>query len=359
VTDPDTFENNVGTGPFVLAEYRPDEFYRFTANPNYFMGKPAVDELLVPIIKEPTTIFSSLKTGEIHSTIVSLSPELVKDFEGSPDLKVLQGPGFATTMLQFNAERAPWDNAEVRRAVALAINPQQLVDTVLLGYGTAGNPGWLHPASPFHDPAIQGTFDPAQANEILDGLGYMDTNGDGVREADGAPMEAELLVQSNNPQRIRSAELIAAALEDIGIRLNVTSLDTNSVDAKVWPEFDVSKGRDYDLTMWGWSAPVMVNPLRTSQLVASDPTLGTINIGGFKSEEVDTLVSELQTTVEPTRQKELIQQLEAIIARDLPFVMLYYADGIYTYRPEVYDQWKYQQGQGIMNKLSFLPNVTP
>jgi peptide/nickel transport system substrate-binding protein len=74
---------------------------------------------------------------------------------------------------------------------------------------------------------------------------------------------------------------------------------------------------------------------------------------------MDTLGKELQTTVDPARQKELIQQLEAMIARDLPFVMLYYADGIYAFRPAVYDQWKYQQGQGIVNKLSFLPNVTP
>ncbi|MCC7165528.1 MAG: ABC transporter substrate-binding protein [Anaerolineae bacterium] len=359
VTEPKTFENNIGTGPFKLAEHKLDEFYRFEANPDYFMGKPAVDEILMPIIKDPTTVFSSLKTGEIQATTVPLSPELVKDFEGNSDLKVERGPGFATTMLQFNDERAPWDNAEVRQAVALAIDTQKLVDTVLLGYGTPGNPGWLHPAHTFHDPSIKAVYDPAKAKEILDGLGYKDTDNDGVREADGKPMAGELLVQSNNPQRIRSAELIAAALKEIGLNIKVTSLDTDSVDAKTWPEFDVSKGRDFDLAMWGWSAPVMVNPLRMTELVVSDPTKGSINIGGYKNPEVDTLAAELTTTVDPVKQKELIQKLEAIIARDLPFVMLYYQDGIYAFRPATYGQWMYQQGQGIMNKLSFLPNAKP
>lgn len=359
VTDPKTFENNIGTGPFQLTEYKADEFYRFTANPDYFMGKPAVDELLLPIIKDPTTVFSSLKIGEIHATTVPLSPELVKDFESSADMKVERGPGFATTMFQFNTERAPWDKVEVRNAVALAINTQQLVDTVLLGYGTPGNPGWLHPATAFHDTSIQAQYDPAKAVEILDGLGYTDSDGDGVREADGKPMSAELLVQSNNPQRIRSAELIAAALKDIGISLKVTSLDTDSVTAKTWPDFDVSKGRDFDVSMWGWSAPVMVNPLRMTELVVSDPAKGSINIGGYKNAEVDTLAEELTSTVDPAKQKELVQKLEAVIARDLPFVMLYYQDGIYAFRPTTYGQWLYQQGQGIMNKLSFLPNAIP
>lgn len=359
VTDPKTFENNVGTGPFKLVEYKPDEFYRFEANPDYFMGKPAVDEILMPIIKDPTTVFSSLKTGEIQATTVPLSPELVKDFESNTDMKVERGPGFATTMLQFNDERAPWDKAEVRQAVALAIDTQKLVDTVLLGYGTPGNPGWLHPATAFHDANIKAVYDPEKAKALLDGLGYKDSDNDGVREANGKPMAAELLVQSNSPQRIRTAELIAAALKDIGISIKVTSLDTDSVDAKTWPDFDVSKGRDFDLAMWGWSAPVMVNPLRMTELVVSDPAKGSINIGGYKNPEVDTLAAELTTTVDPAKQKELIQKLEAIIARDLPFVMLYYQDGIYAFRPATYGQWMYQQGQGIMNKLSFLPNAIP
>ena len=303
--------------------------------------------------------FSSLKTGEIQATIVPLSPELVKDFETNPDMKVERGPGFATTMFQFNTERAPWDKVEVRQAVALAIDTQQLVDTVLLGYGTPGNPGWLHPAHSVHNASIKAEYNPAKAKELLDGLGYKDTNNDGIREANGKPMEAELLVQSNNPQRIRSAELIAAALKDIGISLKVTSLDTDSVTAKTWPDFDVSKGRDFDVSMWGWSAPVMVNPLRMTELVASDPTKGSINIGGYKNPEVDTLAAELTTTVDAAKQKELIQKLEGIIARDLPFVMLFYQDGIYAFRPATYGQWLYQQGQGVMNKLSFLPNARP
>jgi peptide/nickel transport system substrate-binding protein len=357
VTEPKKFENNVGSGPYKLAEYKAEQFYRFTANAAHFAGKPAVDELVMPIIKDTSTVFAALKTGEIHSTIQGLSPELVKDFQATAGLKVAQGPGYATTLLQFNDERAPWSKKEVRQAIGLAIDTKKLVDTVLLGYGTQGNPGWIHPASPFHDPAVKPEYDMNKAKTLLDGLGYKDTNNDGVREADGKKLEGTLLVYSNNPTRVRAAELIAAAVKDIGISLKVTALEPNSVDAKVWPDFDVSKGRDFDLAIFGWSAPIQVNPVRTAELVHSDPAIGSINIGAYKSAAADKIAGELVVTVDAEKQKALVRQLEALIAQDLPFYMLYYADGIYAYRPDAYDKWTFQKGLGLFHKLSFLPSV--
>ncbi|CAG0965122.1 Oligopeptide-binding protein AppA [Gammaproteobacteria bacterium] len=357
--DPKKVTNATGSGPFKLAEYKSEQFYRFTANATYFAGKPAVDELLMPIIKDPTTVFASLKTGEIQGTTRELSPELVKDFSSAADMKVQRGPGFATTMLLFNSERAPWDKKEVRQAVGLAIDTQKLVDTILLGFGTAGNPGWLHPQSAFHDPGVKAEVNVAKAKSLLDGLGYKDSNNDGIREAAGKNIEGALLVYSNNPQRIRAAELIAAAVKEIGISFKVTALEVNSLDAKVWPDFDVAKGRDFDVSMWGWSAPVQVNPVRMVQLVHSDPRVGNSNVGGYKNPAVDKLGDDLRVTTDPEKQKTLVRQMEALIAQEMPFVLLYYADGNYVYRTAAYDKWVYQKGQGIFNKLSFLPGVKP
>ncbi|NJO81971.1 MAG: hypothetical protein HC828_03720 [Blastochloris sp.] len=263
-TDPNTVENSVGSGPYQLAEYEPEQFYRLTANPNYFAGAPTAPEIVLPIISEPNTIFAALRSGEIDATIRSVPPELVSDFEGNADLALQKGPGYATSLLQFNTERAPWDKTAVRQAISRAINRQQLIDTILLGQGTIGNPGWFHPASPVHQLTDLPPFDLAAAQAMLDEAGYTDSDGDGVREADGTPLAGELLVYANNPIRLRSAELIAAGLEPLGVSLSVTALDPDSVDAQVWPEFDVAQGRDFDLAIWNWSAPIQINPLRAS-----------------------------------------------------------------------------------------------
>jgi peptide/nickel transport system substrate-binding protein len=357
VTDPKKFVNNIGSGPFKLAEYKADQFYRFVANDAYFAGKPAVDELVMPIIKEVSTTFAALKSGEIHATTRALTPETIKEMQADANLKVQRGPVYATTLMLFNNDRAPWDKKEVRQAVALAIDQQKLVDTVLLGFGTVGNLGWIHPASPYHDPTIKNEYNLTKAKALLDGLGYKDTDNDGIREAAGKKMEATLLVYSTAPTRVRSAELIAAALKEIGISVKVSAQERGAVDAKVWPGGDPSQPRDYDLAMWGWSAPVQVNLFRMVTLVHSDPKIGTLNNVGYKSAQADKIGSELLATMDSEKQKTLARQLEAIVAQDVPFVVLYYEDGVYAYRPAVYDQWVFQKGQGIFHKLTFLPNV--
>ncbi len=359
VADPKKFVNNIGSGPFKLAEYKADQFYRFVANDAYFAGKPAVDELVMPIIKEASTTFAALKSGEIHATTRALTPELVKEMQSSTDLKVQRGPGYATTLMLFNNDRAPWNKKEVRQAVALAIDQKKLVDTVLLGFGTPGNLGWIHPASPYHDPAIQSEYNLAKAKALLDGLGYRDSDNDGIREAAGKKIEVMLLVYATNPTRVRSAELIAAALKDIGISVKVSAQETAAVNTKVWPNSDPSQPHDYDLAMWGWSAPVQANLFRMVTLVHSDFKVGTLNNVGYKSADADRVGSELLSATDPDKQKTLARQLEAIIAQDVPFVVLYYEDGNYAYRLAVYDKWVYQKGQGILHKLSFLPNVKP
>lgn len=359
VTDPKTFAGSLGSGLYQIADYKPDQSYTLKANPDHFSGKPAVDELIIPIIKDPSTLFSALRAGEIDATTRGLAPELVKDFESDPAFKVQRGPGYASTMFQFNTERAPWDKKEVRQAVSLGINRQQLVDTVLLGFGTAANAGWYHPASTLAEGAPQAEYDMAKAKSILDGLGYKDSDGDGVREADGKPMEGVLIVPSNNPIRVRTAELIAAGLKDLGINLKVTAMEQETYTNKIWPDFDVSKGRDFDVAVWGWSAPVQINAVRIGDLLSSDPKNGSINVGGYKNPQVDELVSQLLVTSEPAKQTELMTQLNGIIADELPFAMLFFEDGVYAFRPNAYDGWVYQKGQGIFQKLSFQPNAKP
>jgi peptide/nickel transport system substrate-binding protein len=355
VSDPKAFTQSIGSGPFKLAASQPGQYYRFAANTDYFAGAPTVNELVMPILHDPSTAFAALESGEVHATTVELAPELVARFAKRDGFAVKRGPGYGTTLLQFNTERPPWNQAAVRQAVALAIDARRLVDTILLGLGTVGNPGWLHPESAMHDPAIVAEYDLGKARALLDGLGYRDRDGDGVREAGSAPMAPVLLVQANNPARLRAAELIATAMKEIGIRVRVRAEEGGSLTDKVWPDFDVSKKRDFDWTMFGWSAPVLVDPLRMVALVDSDVKVGTLNIGGYRSAAADVLSAQLRVTADAAGQLALLRQLEAIIARDRPFVLLWYADLAYAYNPSIYSQWVFQKGQGIFHKRSFLP----
>jgi peptide/nickel transport system substrate-binding protein len=144
-------------------------------------------------------------------------------------------------------------------------------------------------------------------------------------------------------------------LLEVGIDAQVAAVEQATWEEQVWPGFDVSQGRDYDMAMWGWSAPVQADPIRIGSLIHSDPAIGSLNLTGYANEEADALAEQLLTETDPEVQTELIGELQAIIAEDLPFIVLIYPDGAYAYWSNVYDNWLFMTGQGVFHKLSLLP----
>ena len=358
VENPDeaTFDEvtNVGSGPYVLVDYTPDQSYRFEANPDYFRGAPQVAELVLVQYADDAGVVAALRTGEIDVTFRPISPEQVQALGSAEGVEIAQGPEFTTQMLYFDVTKPPFDQLAVRQAISLAIDRQDLLDTVYLGAATLGNAGWTHPDSTAFNASIETITDVDEANSILDDAGITDSDGDGIREFEGAPLSHELLAPSDNPLRLRMAELIAEMLLDIGIEAKVTSIERETLVNQVWPDFDVANGRDYQMAMFGWSAPVQVDASRITSLLHSDPAVGSINISGFSDPEADELSEQLLVEQDEAVRQDLLDQLQAITAEQLPFVMLLYGDGAYAYRSEVYADWAFITGQGIVTKFSLL-----
>ncbi len=217
-----------------------------------------------------------------------------------------------------------------------------------------GNLGWIHPASPYYNPNITSTYDPAQAQQILEDAGIVDSDGDGVRELDGEPLAFEFLVNGSDSLRLRLAELVSQMLAEVGIQANVASVEQTTWEEAVWPGFDVANGRNYDMAMWGWSAPVQADPVRFPNLVHSDPTIGTSNLSGYVSAAADELGSAIISEPDEATRISMVQELQELVAADLPFIMLLYPDGAYAYNADVYNGWRFMTGQGVFHKLSFL-----
>jgi peptide/nickel transport system substrate-binding protein len=355
VADARRFTNMVGSGPFRVEEVRAGQFYRLTANPQYYAGQVKVRELILPIVRDATVSFTSLLAGEIDANARSLTPELVAQFERQPGMKVVRGPGFASTILQFNLEHPLLRDVKLRQAMAHAINANLMVRLLMLGYAVVGSPGYIHPASPAYVSGLKFEASKSKAVAILNEAGYRDRNGDGIRDApDGTPLRFTLLAQAETPTRIRGAELVRTWLKDVGIEAQVRVADDASIIDQVWPDFDVCKGRRFDISMFGWSAPVMTRPTALADLFHSNCRVGTINIGGYKNAAIDRLGEQLGVTVEAQRQKQIAAEMQKIIAEELPVHTLFYGDVLMAYRQAAFDRWAFQKGQGILTKLSFV-----
>jgi len=347
--------SNVGTGPYRITEYSANQSYTLEGNPDYFRGPPAVDEVVLVQFADDTGALAAMNSGEVDVVFGQIAPEQIELLGAQEGIEIVQGPEYTNQLLNYDAQLPPFDDVAVRQAMSMGIDRQDLVDTVFLGTATPGNAGWTHPDSPAYNPDIETTYDVEGANALLDEAGYTDSDEDGVREYDGQPMSFELITPSGDSLRLRSAELVATMLADIGIQANVAAVEQATWEAQIWPEFDVANGRDYELGMWGWSAPTQADPAQIGALMHSDPTIGSLNVTGYSSPEADELIDQLRTEGDPDARQDLLNELQVLFAEELPFITLLYPDGAYAYDSTVYGGWAFISGQGIVSKLSLLP----
>jgi peptide/nickel transport system substrate-binding protein len=207
-----------------------------------------------------------------------------------------------------------------------------------------------------HVPGLDFTFDRDAANAMLDSLGYNNRNGAGMRLApDGSTFEIELLSRpTNNHPRV--AEIISMQLETVGLRVNVTVMDIEAFNMRVWPEMLTFNPHDYQMALLGWSAPIVQRPGAIIGIASGDLAgTGGQNLSHYANPEFDALAAEFLASIDPEERARLNEQMQRIVAADVPFITLYFADSISAVNTSHYDGWVFPKGALAMNKFSFLP----
>ena len=353
--DATVITSSVGSGMYKMVEYKSGEYYKLEAMEDYFKGSPKVKNLNLPIMTDKSSIQQGIISGQLAASTTSVSAAVLDTFNNASGIDILKADGYAPTMLYFNCEREPFNNAKVRQAISLGIDMDTIIQQVALGHATKGTPNFIREDLEEAEKGLSYEYNVEKANQILDELGYNQKNSEGIRlDANGSPLHFSLLTYSDSTNRVRAAELISTQLKEIGIAVEVTSMESTAVDDKVWPEFDVSKGRDFDMTMWGWSAPVMLNGGSLAAL-CSDYAIGNDNIGGYKNDAFDQLVSKYQSAATIEEANEASKEMQKFIANEYPFITLYYDDNLYACNTSMYDGWVASKSGSTLNVFSFLP----
>ncbi|HJV08244.1 MAG TPA: ABC transporter substrate-binding protein [Acidimicrobiales bacterium] len=339
----------IGTGPYKMASFVPDQIYRLEANASYFKGRPKVDLIDLPIVKDQSAAFAALQTGQVDSVDRSVPPELFDQMSNQPGVKVVQATRMESVHLHFNNRKGALADARVRNAITEAINNQAIVDTVLLGHARPGQDGWVHPDSAWADPNATHIFDVARANQELDVAGIA-RGDDGIRRtSDGTRLEFTLSVAANEPQHTRSAQLISQQVEAIGVKITVESVDaatlrqrrtTGNYDSFI-TNLESHAHADPDALMFFFHSPAPGAPAGI--------------FGGYSNPQFDRLVEQARSTIDNTERKRLLVEAQRVYAADAPALVLYYPNGDYAYRTSAYDGWIADTGHGILTKRSFIP----
>ena len=342
----------IGTGPYRMVSYEPGVSYRLEANEDYFMGAPLVDEIIAPVVTDAQAAFAGLRTGELDFVTRNLPAPLVAQFADNDELALIEGTRMQSVYLMFNTRKPLLRDPAVRKAMSMALDVQLITDIVEGGLGWPGNDTWTHPDSPWAHPTGGHTFDRAAAAAMLDAAGYTVGSGGTRVSPDGTPLAFTLLVNAAAPPQIRSGELVAEQLSEIGVDITVEPLDAPAITAARRPS--ESGPPTVEMFIAVFESHAHADPDHLFFFFHS-PGRGVGGIfSGFANPEFDALVEEALS--EPTDTKlPLINAAQEIFATEAPAVVLFYPDGRWAYRPSAYDGWISDPGHGVFTKRSFLP----
>jgi len=353
VPDPAKFRGAAavtGSGPYKLeSEDEASGSYLFTANDSFYLGSPYVKRIeLVPAPDELLALQrGQLDAGEL---LEDPAPEAqIKAFEANKEFTELDGSYDWMLALHVNLSKGfPYDNKDFRHAIAYALDRKDMVNRLLGGRGEPESVGGLTVGHPMLAPDLP-TYDhdAAKAKSLLDGLGLKDTNGDGLRELpDGKPFVVE--IQGNNRFSSKSAELIKEYLHDVGIDVKITILD------KAVADDNAGKG-NYTMALIGYGG-MTGDPDQNlrSRYAASPKSTSFTRAIGYSNPEVTELANKQLVTLDPAQRKSLVQQIQRLVAEDVPIIPLYTPKRMTFYKAGIFDNWYYTPGctpcRGTRNK---------
>lgn len=216
--------HQVGTGPFVFVEYVPGDHLLLRRNPDYSWGPPVyqhktaqLDEVEFRFFTDPATRSPALETGEAD-VMGEIPPQDVARLEASPDFRVeaVALPG-ASLMMFMNTGRAPLDDIRVRQALLYGTDRAAIVSTIFKDTSPVAY-GPLTAVTFGYDPTVQQYYphDPERAAALLDEAGWVDTDGDGIRDRDGEPLVLDMVLMSWGYMP-EIGQLLAAQWADLGV----------------------------------------------------------------------------------------------------------------------------------------------
>ena len=356
VTEPEKFNTEeavIGSGPLVLESYDKDSgVYIYNANNDYFMGEVQIDKLIMSSIENTK---EALVADKIDMASNIKYGEAMKLKDENPKYKVIEGPGLWVGRLYFNFGIEELNIKEVRQAMYYAINRDELVQKSLKGAAEVGNPGHIHPTSEWYSSDVKEyDYNSQTAVELLASVGITDTNGNGVVEYNGKDLSYEFIVPE---EQISLAELITKYFGDIGIKLEVKSMDQNTVASLI-------KEGKFTLAFNGHGSfggdPVLLKGFVSEETAASTPQVTTQGGQNWYNEEFNTLFNQQIVELDKEKRFELVGKLQNIISEELPTLTLFYKKSVSAYNPEVFDGWFYTKDgvslavPTIHNKLVFV-----
>jgi peptide/nickel transport system substrate-binding protein len=366
----------VGTGPFILTQWKQGAFLYLSRNKHFFaQGErigghllgPYIDGIILKVFGTSDAAILALKKGSVDMFWWGIQPGYLSDLEGNRDLRIFYNERSALYYLGFNVRKKPFSDVNFRRAVATLIDKDFILRRVLQGYGIKmqsivppGNTFWHLSDVPRYGEGLSREERIRKAYQILNKVGYtwkvppVNTEGkvvkgQGIILPDGKPLEKIFILtppSDYDPHRAMTGMMIQEWLKDIGIPASARPMAFSSLIR------EVKTRHHFDLFVLGYGRLSLDPDYLRNFFHSSNDRPGGWNMSGYKNLEFDRIADESSKTMDVERRRALIREMQKIIMGDIPYVPLYNPKLVEVVRTDKFRGWV-EMLEGIGNTWSF------
>ena len=298
-------EAPVGTGPFSFAGYQKEERIRYAAFADYWGGKPPIDTLEFAITPDAAVRLQKLRAGECH-LMSNPSHADLEVIRTDGNLKIREQQALNVGYLAYNTRLAPFDRAEVRKALNHAVNKQAIVDTVFQGFGVVAKTP-VPPAMWSYNTLVQDdVYDPELAKKMLAEAGITDLS----MKIWAMPVE-----RSYNPNARLMAEALQADFAEVGVDVEIVSY--------TWGEY-LSRSKDTrrdGAVLFGWTS-VNGDPDTLFTTLLGCDSVGGSNRAQWCDEEFEAVIQKARTASGKQERAALYEEAQTVFKREAPWLTI-------------------------------------
>ena len=299
----------VGTGPYKVVDMVTDDHLTLVPNEYYWNGEPKLDQLTIRTISNGNTLAMALQAGEIDAAYGMA-------YESYP---LFENPGFQFSAIQtsraffasMNMTSPVIQDPAVRRAIAMGIDKEGFVAVLLDGHGVPGHGAFPDGFSTFGGEHVTTEgYDPEGAKALLEAAGWVDSDGDGIREKDGTKLVIRWLTYPSRQELPLLAESVQATLKQVGIDVDINCTASRREFLADMTSFDI------------YASALVTAPSGDPQYFFTTSCLPgmSYNFGAYENEHVNDLMNQMATEFDPAKRGELAVELQQAILDDNAYV---------------------------------------
>ncbi len=343
----------VGTGPYTFVDWKKGQSIEIARYERWWGAKPAAQKVSWILFQNEDVMAQSLRTGAVD-ICPEIPPTIWDGLAGAADVKTVSLKSFSFHHIGINVSDNPKSGGNpllkeltIRQALSYAVDRQQLVNVALAGHGLPGSTILPAGFTEWHLNIPEGkqlNNDPAKAEALLESAGYTYRNGSKVRSSkDGKQLSFRLIAIQSTSVDVAAAQVFRDACAKVGIQLNLTTLDANTLGATVYN----AKAPNWDIFVWGWDSGVYDPDYMLGVPLCNQ--IGSNNDVYYCNRHYDQLYNEQATELDAAKRLALVNESQQFYYDAASYIIMWYQDKLQGYRTNTWKGWTNVNGGIILN----------